>query len=71
MKKYIGQIIEIIYLDRLGQVSQRQIKVHAVKDGLVRATCMKIGAPRAFRLDRVLAYAPVKKNLRNSSGQAI
>lgn len=61
VKKYIGQIVEIIYLDRAGRVSQRRIEVHAVKGELVRATCLKSGEPRAFRLQNILAWAPVRK----------
>ncbi|MEF2964902.1 hypothetical protein V3851_03590 [Paenibacillus sp. M1] len=60
VKKYIGRIVEIIYVDRAGRVSQRRIEVHAIKNGLVRATCLTTGQPRAFRLDNILAYAPVK-----------
>ncbi|RCX22619.1 hypothetical protein DFP94_101199 [Fontibacillus phaseoli] len=60
MEKYIGKILEIIYIDRAGRVSQRRIEVHAVKGDLVRATCLKTGEPRAFRKSNILAFVPVK-----------
>lgn len=60
VKKYIGHIVEIIYMDRAGMITQRQIKIHDVRGELVRATCMKKGVPRAFRVDRILACFPVK-----------
>ncbi len=59
MEKYIGKTLEIIYIDRAGNVSQRRIEVHAIKGDLVRATCLKTGEPRAFRMSNILAYAPV------------
>nr|WP_114495722.1 hypothetical protein [Fontibacillus phaseoli] len=60
VEKYIGKILEIIYIDRAGRVSQRRIEVHAVKGDLVRATCLKTGEPRAFRKSNILAFVPVK-----------
>ncbi|WP_247681503.1 hypothetical protein [Paenibacillus sp. Marseille-P2973] len=66
VEKYIGKLLEIIYIDRAGNVSQRRIEVHAVKGDLVRATCLKTGEPRAFRKSNILAYAPVKVKGRDS-----
>ncbi|WP_213508878.1 hypothetical protein [Paenibacillus faecis] len=60
VEKYIGRIVEIIYLDRKGKVTQRRIEVHAVRGGLVRATCLTSGAPRAFRASQILACSPAK-----------
>ncbi|MGG6314290.1 hypothetical protein [Paenibacillus macerans] len=61
VKKYIGQTVEIIYVDRAGKITQRRIEVHDVRDGLVRATCLASNAPRAFRVENILACVPVKK----------
>lgn len=60
MNKYIGRIVEIIYLDRAGHVSQRRIRVHDIRGGLIRATCLNTGKPRAFREQNILACVPVK-----------
>lgn len=57
LDKYIGEVVEIIYMDRFGAITQRRIEVHAIRGNLVRAVCLKSGQPRAFRLDRILAAA--------------
>lgn len=58
--KYIGQVVEIMYLDRSGKITQRNIEVKGVRGQLLSATCLKTGAPRKFRLDSILAWQPVK-----------
>lgn len=67
MKKYIGQTVEIIYVDRAGKITQRRIEVHGVRGDLVRATCLKSNAPRAFRIGNILACVPVKKEGHDAS----
>lgn len=59
MQKYIGQVVEIIYIDRTGNITQRQIEIHGIRDNLVRATCLKSKEPRAFRTENILAWVPV------------
>ena len=59
--KYIGQVIEIVYMDQSGQISQRMIQVNTIRNGLIRATCLKTGSPRTFRVDNVLAWQPTDK----------
>jgi predicted DNA-binding transcriptional regulator YafY len=54
--KYIGQVIEIVYMDQSGKITQRRIEVNSIRNGLIRATCLKTGSPRTFRLDNVLAW---------------
>lgn len=65
VNKYIGQVVEIIYMDRAGRITQRHIKIHAVRGNLVRATCMVTGEPRAFRLDNILAWNSSKTQHNN------
>nr|WP_026342131.1 hypothetical protein [Paenibacillus fonticola] len=64
VKKYINQVVEIIYMDRSGNITQRLIHIHAVQERLIRATCLQTGAPRAFRHDHILALRPVKRSVR-------
>jgi predicted DNA-binding transcriptional regulator YafY len=59
MDKYIGRVVEIIYLDRSGKVTQRKIEVRSIQGGVVRAYCLQQRAPRVFVIDRILAVAPV------------
>ncbi|WP_413773734.1 hypothetical protein [Paenibacillus woosongensis] len=71
MKKYINQVVEIIYMDRSGRITQRSIHIHAIRNGLVRATCLQTGAPRAFRAEQILALHPVKQSAKQSTKQSI
>lgn len=59
--KYIGQVVEIIYMDHKGRITQRRITVNAIRNGLIRATDLKTGSPRTFRADNVLAWQPTRK----------
>jgi predicted DNA-binding transcriptional regulator YafY len=59
MECYIGQTIEVIYLDREGRFTQRIIMVREVEGGWVSAYCYARGAPRRFRLDHILAVRAV------------
>ena len=59
MDKYIGKIVEIIYLDRNQKITQRQIRVNEISDGIVKAYCMFSKSARTFKLENVLAMNPV------------
>lgn len=61
LEKYVGQLVEIVYMDRKGKLSQRHIEVYRVRNGLIRATCLQTGQPRVFRLDQVLAWQPTTR----------
>lgn len=71
MKKYMNQVVEIIYMDRNGKITQRSIHIHAVRNGLVRATCLQTGAPRAFRNEQILALRPVKQTSKQFGKQTM
>jgi predicted DNA-binding transcriptional regulator YafY len=58
---YLGRNVEIIYLDRNGELSQRKIRLLSVKDGRIRAYCFKRRATRYFSVENVLAMRPVKE----------
>ncbi|WP_409359916.1 hypothetical protein [Aneurinibacillus thermoaerophilus] len=58
---YLGRTVEIIYLDRNGQLNQRKIRLLSVKDGKIRAYCFKRRATRYFSVENVLAMRPVVK----------
>ncbi|WP_246615726.1 hypothetical protein ACKE5C_19010 (plasmid) [Aneurinibacillus thermoaerophilus] len=58
---YLGRTVEIIYLDRNGQLSQRKIRLLSVKDGRIWAHCFKRRATRYFSVENVLAMRPVKE----------
>lgn len=56
MQKYIGRTVEIIYLDRYHRITQRKIKVWAIRGGVIKAFCFEQQAPRTFQVDRILAF---------------
>ncbi|WP_339250371.1 hypothetical protein NST69_23250 [Paenibacillus sp. FSL P2-0089] len=60
MKMSIGQTIEIIYLDKAGQITQRKIEVRGIRDGRIRATCLSTGQPRVFLTANILSWHPVR-----------
>ncbi|MFP4974664.1 hypothetical protein ACE6ED_04605 [Paenibacillus sp. CN-4] len=63
--KYIGCVMEIVYMDREGKLTQRRVRVNRVDGGLLRATCLETNGPRTFKLSSILAWKPVP--LRNAS----
>jgi predicted DNA-binding transcriptional regulator YafY len=60
MEKLIGQVIEIIYEDKSGKITQRSVEVHGIKGELLRATCLTSGEPRVFRTGSILAWRRAK-----------
>lgn len=55
LQKYIGQIVEIIYVDKHNQISQRLIEVRSVQGDRVKAYCLKQRVLRVFKLTNILA----------------
>ena len=55
------------YIKTDGTVSKRTIIVHQVKQNFIRAFCFKSRQTKTFRIDNILAVAPVnyKKGVRN------
>ncbi|WP_239617138.1 WYL domain-containing protein [Cohnella mopanensis] len=58
-EKYIGQIVQIIYQDAKGKITQRTIRIRKIVDGKVFAYDLEKRAPRPFRMDRILSHFPV------------
>ena len=54
MEKYIGQVVQLIYIDRKRQVSIRDVRVLSVKAGQLRAYCFTAQAPRVFDIERIV-----------------
>lgn len=67
MKKYIGEIIELIYVDRNGKITQRKIRLQGIRNDLIRATCLNTNQPRVFRMDNVLSWHPAKEAGKDAS----
>lgn len=60
MEKYIGVILEMIYINRNQIITQRKVKVLSVQDNLVNAYCFLNHAPRTFRRENILAITYLK-----------
>ena len=60
MKMHVGQMVEIVYVDKVGKITQRKIEIKSMRDGMLRATCLSSGSPRVFRIDNILAWQPTK-----------
>ncbi|OKP72583.1 hypothetical protein A3844_18790 [Paenibacillus helianthi] len=56
-----GQMIEIVYMDKSGNISQRKIEVLGIRDGRIRAHCLAAGAPRVFIVANILAWQRVEE----------
>ncbi|MGO0058673.1 WYL domain-containing protein [Brevibacillus fluminis] len=54
-----NQLIEIIYLDRHGNTSQRKLRLHSICGNQVKAYCFARRANRVFYIDNILAAMPV------------
>ncbi|MBM7566048.1 hypothetical protein [Paenibacillus sacheonensis] len=57
--RYIDCLVTIVYMDRHRRITQRDITIKAVRDGYVKAHCLKSKGPRIFAVDNILAYQPV------------
>jgi hypothetical protein len=57
----IGQTIEIIYMDKVGKITQRKIEVNGIREGRIRATCLATSATRIFLVTSILAWQPVQE----------
>lgn len=62
IRKYTGQTIEIVYQDRGGRLTQRRIRVRAVRADKVYAFDLGKREPRVFCAARILALQPVSRH---------
>lgn len=65
--KYVGQMVELVYMDRAGQITQRQIRINSMRSGVIRASDGMEGVPRTFLEQNILAWRPVTD--RNRKGE--
>ncbi|NBD25037.1 hypothetical protein [Paenibacillus glycinis] len=60
--RYIGRVVNIVYIDKKGRITQRRIEIKAVVDGHIRAHCFKSKGPRVFAVENVLAFELVNRH---------
>ncbi|MFF2089735.1 MULTISPECIES: hypothetical protein [Paenibacillus] len=54
MERYIGKVVQLIYLDRKRNVSIRNVQVISVKNGRMKGYCLSAQAIRIFNLDGIV-----------------
>lgn len=59
LQKYIGRMVEIIYLDRRNQITKRTVMIRAVDATHIKAYCHAQKGPRVFKIENILAVMPV------------
>ncbi|WP_322924662.1 hypothetical protein [Paenibacillus campi] len=57
---HIGELLEIVYMDQTGKLTQRRIEIKHIRNGRVYADCLRSGEPRTFKLENILAWQPSK-----------
>jgi predicted DNA-binding transcriptional regulator YafY len=62
MQIQIGQTVEIVYLDKVGKISQRKIEI-GIRNGRIRATCKNTGASRVFLTSNILSWQAISEKL--------
>ena len=61
-----GVILEMIYLDCKGNISQRRVRVLSVKEESFRAYCYTRKQQRTFKLANILSVGPVRNMKRGA-----
>lgn len=54
MEKYIGKVVQLIYIDRHRNVTIRDVRVLDIKDGRVKAHCFSADAMRVFDMENIV-----------------
>ncbi|GBG05524.1 hypothetical protein PAT3040_00004 [Paenibacillus agaridevorans] len=62
MEKYIGKVVQLIYIDRHRNVTIRDVKVLAVKDDRVKAHCFSAGSIRIFDVSNIVDVEQVNRH---------
>ncbi len=63
LRRYLGQTVEMIYWDKRGQISQRIVLLHSIRDGRAKVFCLKRRAPRVLLVENILAVQPVTRRV--------
>lgn len=61
LHRYMGQKVEIMYMDRYGKITQRCIEVRSIKNNYACAYCFTQRGLRVFKLENILAIVPARR----------
>lgn len=56
-----GNSVELIYLDGKNNITKRTVKLISLDDEYVSVYCYTRRSPRTFRIENILAVAPIQK----------
>jgi predicted DNA-binding transcriptional regulator YafY len=62
IENYVGRTVQIIYNDRKGNISFRDIQVRSVRNGKVSAYCFNASAPRVFNVESIIDVELIKQH---------
>jgi predicted DNA-binding transcriptional regulator YafY len=55
------QVVELIYLNRSGQISKRAVRIYSVDGERIKAFCYSRRAFRVFTIGNILAVVPLQR----------
>ncbi|NHN34797.1 hypothetical protein [Paenibacillus agricola] len=61
LSRYVGQQVEIVYIDKPNVITQRFIEIHSIKNNFLCAYCFTKKRLRVFSLQNILAISLAKK----------
>ena len=53
--RYRGRIVDLVYLDRRGRFTRRQVRILNISGDTVRVFCLERQSPRTLRIENILA----------------
>lgn len=62
LQQFMGEPIEIIYMDDENRTSQQKINILTAGDQCVFAYCFGPGQPKLFKIKDILAVLPTMQN---------
>lgn len=64
LKRYIGDTVEIIYIDQHDRITQRTIHISTINGNIMKAYCHQQRAARTFVAANILAIRPLRVAVR-------
>ncbi len=61
MDRYIGKVVQLIYIDRYHQVSIKDIRIISVKNDTLKAYCFTANAHRVFNVNNIVDVELIKR----------
>lgn len=62
MEKYIGKVVQLIYIDRQRNVTIRDVRVISVKGERLKGYCFSAQAIRIFNIENIVDVEVIKRH---------